>query len=1142
MSDSISGVIIPLVIPVDAPSSLGSCVKALASHLENSDFGNACLQLQQSFCYLTWHFADFSSRHLTHLGAEAAPCSPFGHARAAEHLSTLQQNLDGLAEVASRHSEAGDIFRVFYVGGLRARQSSPRRHTRLLGLGGQTIRGYRNLLDWCQLEIGEEDLAGEMRCQRELRRYLPILREWLDSSSGHFRQIKGFDWYQQALPATDLGEPIGGASAVATPKLNPEVLSELTPVESAPPTPGLASLPSAVLFHGHQVLFERELEAGRSHEAATALGRLSGLIVSYMFAVSAAALRLIGQLDSALEKRIDTPLTLRQKQTSLSFLLKSLAQHQSAHPLIEKVARAMAAPTGGKLHPWYSGSWGGGHTFAEFCQSSEAPDNWEERFLPGVRLFFQQFAAWFAEAEHYFQLDAGRGTLGMTIQLGDDHLEVDRKALLLEATALKLSAGEFQHLLSPRQAEIEVVETTEPQPEVVEPTPVEATDAAPEEFEFRNAEEHGWLGPEVLLQLWDRGRQSNWLTLGFLIQYTVGLELEWMRLNDQERPDWPTSALECLQLLAARLSDDSDLQPWLTVLRGGPVGVWLFSQEFEQQLHQPELSSLAEARISQWIQGLQDFFQQSEQMFEEPSSTQLLEGVVIYQDQYLELVDHPINLADRLNSFWPDSQPLQVADVVAKAEPGQDDEEEVPAEASFNLELLPAEAREYFGELWQPGELNPEGLVCLLEFLIQYFSGLLTAAAIQEADLEASHLNAWRVDSNLLERQEMLQQVLKETSDQGETLPLLRAIFLNSTLSDLWATCAQDLVDDLYHLREGDESSTPRLRLLAQHWLSASQDLLGQIENLCEPIDAAGRLEIVGQRDELFMELVDPEFSIWLIAPGEPDWRDTVLYRNLHRETAPAEVLLGSEEGDTLLGGGVVDSGDDFFGETPEVQMESLFREPAPAPDPPAPSSPRPKLVATEPEATAPAPSVSKELRLNEMMEQLLQQPEETAAVEAASAEPTPAEAPPEGAGEATSEKRVPARLDAPQKTEKMPEYIVVDPPALAYTIHYVGKEGPHHSGNIEIRNEGGGVLKGTVKSNHPCLRVKPSMFRSNEAEIAYWIDDADRPSNLAKIGLTFHFSGQKVELPIEKLLPDTKFKQLAKKVLGLVKNLGPKK
>jgi len=198
--------------------------------------------------------------------------------------------------------------------------------------------------------------------------------------------------------------------------------------------------------------------------------------------------------------------------------------------------------------------------------------------------------------------------------------------------------------------------------------------------------------------------------------------------------------------------------------------------------------------------------------------------------------------------------------------------------------------------------------------------------------------------------------------------------------------------------------------------------------------------------------------------------------------------------------------------------------------------------VATEPEATAPAPSVSKELRLNEMMEQLLQQPEETAAVEAASAEPTPAEAPPEGAGEATSEKRVPARLDAPQKTEKMPEYIVVDPPALAYTIHYVGKEGPHHSGNIEIRNEGGGVLKGTVKSNHPCLRVKPSMFRSNEAEIAYWIDDADRPSNLAKIGLTFHFSGQKVELPIEKLLPDTKFKQLAKKVLGLVKNLGPKK
>ena len=77
-----------------------------------------------------------------------------------------------------------------------------------MGLGGQSISGYRSVLEWCRLELGDEEFSGELRCQRELRRYLPILREWLDSSSGHFRQIKAYDWFDQSSTTpNEGGEP-----------------------------------------------------------------------------------------------------------------------------------------------------------------------------------------------------------------------------------------------------------------------------------------------------------------------------------------------------------------------------------------------------------------------------------------------------------------------------------------------------------------------------------------------------------------------------------------------------------------------------------------------------------------------------------------------------------------------------------------------------------------------------------------------------------------------------------------------------------------------------------------------------------------------------------------------------------------------
>ena len=1374
MSDSLSGVIIPLIIPVDAPSSLASGVQALAASLETTEFSSACLQLQQSFCYLTWHFADYSARHLQQLGLEHTACSPFGHARLAQHLDALQSNLDKLADAAEAHPEVGDVFRVFYVGGLRARHSSPRRHTRLLSLGGQSIRGYRSILEWCRLELGDEEFSGELRCQRELRRYLPILREWLDSSSGHFRQIKGYDWFDQASTnPTEEGEtpPSSPPPAATAPA---EALASLKSAPSeAPAIISLASFPTPPLLARHQALFEEQL-AAKNPDAFIALGRLAGLAVQYIFAIAGAALRSIGQLDPALEKRLDTGLTLRQKQTSLTFLFKALAQHQNENPLLEQVARSVQAPTGGKLADFLTSTWGGGHTFAEFCADTakpEPPALWQERFLPGVRAWLQQSAAWFARAEHYFQTPNEQGFVSFTVQFGDEHLEVERKALQLDTAALRIGAAELKQLLAPAvraeasevseppkvvpakveaaaetvppAAKAEAAKKAEPAkkeeakaaPAKAEPAKKEEAQAAPAKAEPakkeeakaapakaepakkeeakaepakaepakkevakepakaepakkeeakaepakaepakkeeakaepakaepakkeeakaepakaepakkaeakapvaktqppkkeepkaepteapeatvppvaaeetattpalaavaieaaevasppvshleppKKAGEQDWSGPALVLELWDESvetREAEVLLklVSFLIQYTSGVTAEWRELeNKSAAPNIGGAVDQVRERL--QLEDDSPvIAPLGSASEPGSLSHWLHQPEFKTWLcqtrdYRPEL----QLQAGRWLEALQPFFKESEQLFEEPAACGTLEGVVVYQDRYLEFVDHPMFVGGLTGAFWSDTpaestEPLEGAapvpevansteaitpqslpespSLVAEAVAEVGGLAGLPeAEIPPDLSALPACVAEYYEELWS-GSVGPEGLAAALEFSIQYYAGLLASVAIHAGALEASHLSAWRSDSNLLQRLEMIQQVLAITAEsENETLVSLREIFQGSGFAETWKMEAAELPSLAFALRSGDEDERARASKILSLWVEASRAFLGTLENLAEPIDAKGHLEVVVQQEDNFFELVEPEYAVHLVPPGYQSWQDLPCYRNLSARYGSQELLGKSDGSQELSGSAVSDDSLDFFSAPAghnyqDKMMEALFKAPEPVPTAKLEApKPKPQLIQEEEKVVAPTPR--SDYQLNTVLEQLLQKPAEE------EPPPPPPSAPSEekeapAAVTAKLETKAPARLDAPVATEKLPEFIVVDPPKLEYLINYEGKEGQIHTGRIVLKNTGGGNLKGTVKSNHPCLRVNPSVFRSNDAEISYWVDDSDRPSNMQKIGLSFHFSGQKVEVPMEKMLPDKKFKQLATKMLGFVKNLRQK-
>jgi hypothetical protein len=1468
MSDSISGVIIPLIIPVDAPSSLASGVQALAASLETTEFSNACLQLQQAFCYLTWHFADYSSRHLQFLGLECTACSAFGHSRLDQHLQALQENLERLAEAAEKHPEVGDVFRVFYVGGLRARHSSPRRHTRLLGLGGQSIRGYRSVLEWCRLELGDEEFSGELRCQRELRRYLPILREWLDSSSGHFRQIKTYEWFDQGSvePEKDGSPP---DSPPASPPAASEVLASLkSPASEAPTAVALTSFPTPPLLARHQALFE-EQAAAQSPDAFVTLGRLAGLAVQYIFAISSAALRSIGKLDPALEKRLETGLTLRQKQTSLTFLFKGLAQHQNENPMLEQVTRSLQAPSGGKLADFLTSTWGGGHTFAEFCMETAKPDPpplWQERFLPGIRAWLQQSASWFAHAEHYFQPPNEQGFVGFTLQLGDEHLEIDRKALLLDTVALRIGPAELKQLLTARtepsgennipavpmtepaqvepgkvepaqsepakvqtpkaepaqkepaqtettpvkparskaaqapipaesikpkatpapvqakpavpepvqapvqakpaepepvqapvqteptdpepvqatvqadpvepepvqapvqaepsepepvqapvqteptdpepvqapvqaepsepepvQAPVQteptdpepvqapvLVEPSEPEPvqapvqakptdpepvqapvqaepsepepvqapvqteptdpepvqapvqaEPAEPEPVQAPDQAepvepepvqapvqaepaepepvqapvqaepaepeptlapaqaqsvepesnepigpeakeetaesessapaqatqnagaavaeavspppPSVAEHQSAAAQGWTGPAPALELWDQAvdtLQAEPLLklIAFLIQYTNGVTDEWREVPEKGAAETIASALDQLLQRLQTIDETPVLTPLGAIDDRQSLHYWLQQAELRNWLTQERNYRSEElAQAGRWLCALQPFFQDSEQLFEEPADCGTLEGVVVYQERFLEFVDHPIYMGPTQGKFW--ENPAIEAPTLSETTVAVEAQAAIPESgAPPDLMALPACASDYYEALWTAQPVGLEGLASALEFSIQYYAGLMASVAIASGTTEASHLVAWRGDSNLLQRLEMIQQILQETNESDHaTLVALREIFEGSVFGEVWKREGAELANLAYSLRCGHEEEQPRASAIMAAWVEASKPLLETLENLAEPIDARGHLEVVIQQEDSFFELVEPEYAIHLVPPGFIAWQDLICYRNLAARYGSQELLGSSDGSQELSGSAVTDDTEDFFSApSPSLQdkmMEALFKEPEPAATvkletPKA----KPQLVQQEEQPMAPPPR--SELQLNAVLEQLLQKPTEEEA-------PSPVVVS-EEASVATAKLEAPKRLDAPA-TEKQPEFIVVDPPKLQYTIHYDGKEGQIHTGRIELKNVGGSLLKGTVKSNHPCLRVNPSVFRTNEAEINYWIDDSDRPSNMQKIGLSFHFSGQKVEVPMEKMLPDKKFKQLATKMLGFVKNLRQK-
>ncbi len=236
--------------PKEAPSEIHGLVEAIEVTLSDADAMEAARVLGLIFDYLTRYFAGIAGAAASHLklSGDGSVAADFEAAR-----TQLKDRMDALGQKAT--DPLSKLVRgVFYVGATRS-VPTPRRHARLLDLGGIPIRGYRNIAEWIAIAPGTGDLSNESKANRELMRYLPILKEWLTATATYFLDSRQSDLRWEGSNELHFTVEAEDATLEVGPIHIPEALASLLPrdfrnlgtsvaPETSPPE-GIDSTPSS---------------------------------------------------------------------------------------------------------------------------------------------------------------------------------------------------------------------------------------------------------------------------------------------------------------------------------------------------------------------------------------------------------------------------------------------------------------------------------------------------------------------------------------------------------------------------------------------------------------------------------------------------------------------------------------------------------------------------------------------------------------------------------------------------------------------------------------------------------------------------------------------------------------------------------
>lgn len=712
--------------------------------------------------------------------------------------------------------------------------------------------------------------------------------------------------------------------------------------------------------------------------------------------------------------------------------------------------------------------------------------------------------------------------------------------------------------------------------------------------------------PEVLLPVFDElnlalekgdfsaaGLQSR-VALDFLVQYFAGCAASlWRQQGEMSEqalalfyPEASLSEKERLLLLSlGGVSTESEVGSSLSKLftKGSlqyralaqtdvpsgmaPVSEWASRRdevdEDELVLYLPLLRS--------WIGAANPWFQAGEQLFEEPTAEGILEGVVAFAEDFLEMVDPEYII----------QLPRECLELVAPLEEAKvEEEEEVePAkeETPFTgrLPQLPILVQGppvlvgHVSRLLESVEdrrTSNAWLGSAFEYLIQYFAGLATTIqGAGDAPLPADLLKHYNPAASLRERELLLVAAVErlKSSASSSIQEQVRDIFFKSDgsyrehtkyLGALGAGSLDEnemLLSYWCRLRhQAGSLTTPDLHFglrVLNSWLDAAKPYFASCEHYAEDPGADGQEEMVVELAEDYLDMVLPEYAIQIPARGyydilykEPDHEAVADMESYFPEDVrpnllgPQEVVLGGVAGgesDELLGaagdlgseelfGGVADNydSDDLFsgsaGATQKLNIDDMFlgattaNEESPKEKPP--EAKDTKAAGGEaPSAGAVMASAAADIKKRRKKKSKKQE-----------------------LGSAVLELYKKERLEkARRRAEARARKAESEPTQLNYNLQYRGLKnskqlgGRGHFGLIELSNVGGGELKGTVEPAHPCVRVQPTRFEGNQVRVTYQVDPADMPST-GRVGLTINTQDQRVELRLDRLVPTSWFSE----------------
>ena len=177
----------PISIPVDSPKFLNRVLRRLDVRLRRGELSESRDALRDALDYLLRYWA----------GTSFACCRDAGVLSIDEEELATQslsiQDCEKLLCANLKRMEPGinelseEMIQVFYTRDLFSEQIKPHgSHTRLLITDSSAENQMQLLAEFCEMT----DPCDVHRSRRDLKTFLPVLRDWLDSSQGFFEQCQ----------------------------------------------------------------------------------------------------------------------------------------------------------------------------------------------------------------------------------------------------------------------------------------------------------------------------------------------------------------------------------------------------------------------------------------------------------------------------------------------------------------------------------------------------------------------------------------------------------------------------------------------------------------------------------------------------------------------------------------------------------------------------------------------------------------------------------------------------------------------------------------------------------------------------------------------------------------------------------------